>query len=876
MPRRYTVKPLTSYLAGLVLCASLVAGTAQQLAAQDNPHGNLPPDMDCAACHTSTGWIPVLETMDFVHGSATGFTLVGEHANTTCAQCHTDLRFDAPQVPQDDCAQCHTDVHEGQIIDDCVSCHTESSFNVVDGQEIHARTALPLEGAHAELTCESCHSDESRGLYAGLETSCISCHNDDYAASATLDHQELGYSTECTECHTTLAWADAPLFDHTEVAPDFPLLGAHTNVVCSSCHIEPGMELIHEPASVNDCLSCHLDDYQISHPSGNLSTDCLQCHTVDSWSVANFDHTLTGFTLLGAHARTDCADCHVDGHSLRWVTPTDEQDCVVCHRNDYNEEHAGSGYPFTCASCHDTNDWDDARFDHDDTGFPLVGSHESATCTSCHTTDGHLLFPAPQSSEDCVVCHQADYDSEHAGSGYPTSCLDCHTQITWEGATFDHSVQTGFALVGSHETASCTTCHSEDGALLFPEPESSEDCVVCHQADYDAQHAGTGYPVNCIDCHTQSTWQTTPFNHVERSGFALVGAHETALCSTCHTEDGGLLFAQPESDQDCVTCHQADYDAEHTGTGFPATCLDCHTQSTWDGATFDHAAQTGFALVGAHESADCSTCHAEDNSLLFPPPASDQDCVTCHQSDYDEQHAGSGFPTACLDCHTQSTWDGATFDHGSATGFALVGAHESADCSTCHAADNSLLFPTPSSDEDCVVCHQSDYDDEHAGSGFSTTCLDCHTQSTWDGATFDHGSATGFDLVGAHQSADCTSCHGPGNELLFPTPSSDEDCVVCHQSDYDKEHAGRAFQPTASSATPSRRGTAPPSTMTPATSRSTRENTAASGAPVPIATSRHPKTFRTSRAWSATRTARARWTANIETSRATHTTAPRV
>jgi positive regulator of sigma E activity len=765
------------------------------LAAQDSPHGELPPGMDCAACHTSTGWVPALETMDFVHGAVSGFTLRGEHETLTCAQCHTDLRFDAPNVQADDCAQCHTDVHDGQIIDDCVSCHTETSFQVVDGQEIHARTALPLEGAHLELTCESCHSDEAQGLYAGIEASCLSCHAEDYAQSEILDHEELGYSTDCVQCHTTLAWSDAPLFDHLEVAPEFALLGAHENVSCSGCHVEPGMELIHEPESVNDCVSCHLDDYQFSHPSGNLSTDCLQCHNVNSWSVSNFDHTLTGFSLLGAHARTDCASCHVNGHDLRWDPPADEQDCVVCHMNDYNEEHAGSGYPLTCASCHNTNDWDDADFNHDDTGFSLVGSHESATCTSCHSTDGTLLFVLPQSNEDCVVCHQSDYDVHHAGSGYPLACIDCHTQSAFVGATFDHD-DTGFSLVGSHESATCTSCHTDDGGLLFPTPSSNEDCVVCHQTDYDANHAGTGYPLNCLECHTQSTWEGATFDHLEVSGFALVGAHETALCTTCHTDDGGLLFATPESSEDCATCHQDDYDANHTGTGFPLTCLDCHTQTTWQGAVFDHGAETGFALVGAHEGAACTTCHAEDNSLLYPQPQSNEDCVSCHQSDYDSNHAGSGFPTTCLDCHTQTTWQGAVFDHAAQTGFALVGAHETAECSTCHAEDNSLLFPTPSSDEDCVVCHQSDYDSEHAGSGFPTTCLDCHNQTDWDDATFDHASATGFALIGAHETASCSSCHGPDNSLLFSTPGSDEDCVVCHQADYDANHAGSGFSTT--------------------------------------------------------------------------------
>ena len=32
-------------------------------------------------------------------------------------------------------------------------------------------------------------------------------------------------------------------------------------------------------------------------------------------------------------------------------------------------------------------------------------------------------------------------------------------------------------------------------------------------------------------------------------------------------------------------------------------------------------------------------------------PTSDQDCAECHQADYDDEHAGTGFPTTCLECH---------------------------------------------------------------------------------------------------------------------------------------------------------------------------------------------------------------------------------
>ena len=53
---------------------------------------------------------------------------------------------------------------------------------------------------------------------------------------------------------------------------------------------------------------------------------------------------------------------------------------------------------------------------------------------------------------------------------------------------------------------------------------------------------------------------------------------------------------------------------------------------------------------------------------------------------------------------------------------------------------------------------------------------------------------SGFPLTDAHAQADCTSCHNPADySLLFPTPSGPQDCVACHQAEYNEEHAGTGF-----------------------------------------------------------------------------------
>ena len=395
--------------------------------------------------------------------------------------------------------------------------------------------------------------------------------------------------------------------------------------------------------------------------------------------------------------------------------------------------------------------------------------------------------PPPSGNEDCVTCHQSDYDSEHGG-GFPVTCIDCHSQTSWDDATFNHvAISDGFDLIGAHELAVCESCHTVPGYdLTFsPPPSGNDDCVTCHQSDYDNEHGG-GFPVTCIDCHSQTAWDEATFNHVDISnGFDLIGAHEVALCESCHSVPGyELTFSPPPSgNNDCITCHQSDYDAEHGGA-FPETCLDCHNQTTWSGATFDHVGLSdGFELIGAHEVALCESCHSIPGyDLTFsPPPSGNEDCITCHQSDYDSEHGGSSFPTTCLTCHNQTTWGDATFSHPDVSGgFELIGAHEIAVCESCHTVPGyDLVFsPPPSGNEDCITCHQSDYDSEHSGTDFPTTCLTCHNQTTWDGATFDHDALFFPIYSGTHRGEwnQCSDCHRSA-PLTYATFS----CIDCHE-----------------------------------------------------------------------------------------------
>lgn len=347
----------------LVLLWLAHAQAAAPAAAQTppGPHGDLPAGLDCSACHTADAWTPLKAALDFDHGSESGFRLTGAHARSACASCHLDLRFDGPDIAADDCSSCHADVHEARMVQPCVSCHDTRSFRDVDGEAVHARTSFPLAGAHRQITCESCHTNDVGGAYTSLDTDCVSCHRSEYEGARTLDHAGSGFSTDCTECHGTVGWSDAPVFDHAGASGGFTLVGAHTGLRCASCHVVPGMQPLFTAASQDDCVACHQDDYDREHAGWGVSADCTACHDPTAWSPSTFDHDGTYFPIQsGAHRDrwSSCADCHTGGVPSSFT-------CLSCHEHaqarmdDEHREEPGYAYESSaCLSCHPRGDSD--------------------------------------------------------------------------------------------------------------------------------------------------------------------------------------------------------------------------------------------------------------------------------------------------------------------------------------------------------------------------------------------------------------------------------------------------------------------------------------------------------------------------------------
>lgn len=548
----------------------------------------------------------------------------------------------------------------------------------------------PLSNAHARLekNCSACHESFRKEAESGR---CAACHK----AVASDIRGRVGFHgrnpsarrSTCRSCHTEhkgrrfdIDRFNTARFNHDQT--DYPLRGEHRSVSCSSCHTG-GQPYRLAPTT---CVGCHKSD---DPHRGRVGTRCQDCHTVAGWSaIKSFDHAETGFSLTGAHARANCMSCH---KGQRWKGLP--QTCNACHAED--DVHRGSRGT-NCSSCHTTAGWRQVTFDHDSTGFPLVGGHAQASCQSCHGA-GNTIKKPPR---DCYSCHKDD-DSHQGENG--TQCGDCHVPRSWNRIEFDHNRMTEFPLRGAHRSATCESCHVQPPKVAAP----PTTCIGCHQED-DAHKGGNG--TDCARCHTEDNWEKVDFDHNTMTDFPLLGKHAAARCEDCHVEASDQVKLIPQ----CASCHYED-DVHRAELG--PSCGRCHDSNDWKtNISFDHAL-AAFPLLGKHAEVECQSCHKDQTFA-----AAGTRCADCHE---DTHHKGAlGTPAKCGDCHNTTDWKVWSFDHDTQTGFALTGKHEGLVCSSCHARPGN---PAELGSR-CSDCHRRD--DIHRG-GFGDDCQRCHVTDDW-------------------------------------------------------------------------------------------------------------------------------------------------
>jgi hypothetical protein len=466
--------------------------TAQE--SKQNPHGNI--RFECSVCHSTMDWSITADSLTFDHDK-TGYKLIGAHRGITCRACHQKLIFSHIGIM---CADCHQDIHKRELGIVCENCHSQLNWeNRQEVYEQHNETRFPLLGVHANIDCESCHSNWEPNEFKTAPIECVGCHLSEYQSTENPNHEMAQFSTTCETCHAIYAtiWTQIT-FQHPS---SFTLRGAHRGVDCMLCH-KSGYT-----GTPSLCEDCHIQDYNNAgdpnHSAFGFPTNCVLCHNEFAWQDATFDHVeVSGFQLRGAHATILCIACH-ENNQVSGLP----RDCFGCHESDFNNvvdpNHVEAQYSHDCLECHSEISWLPSTFDHNQTAFSLTGSHMVVECNQCHQDGQYAGLPS-----DCFSCHEDEYnntiDPNHLSAGFPLQCETCHTTINWDQTTWDHDSQYFPINSGAHREKwnDCTECHTSAADYKIFE------CILCHdhnQTDMDDKHKEvnnyTYQSSACYDCH---------------------------------------------------------------------------------------------------------------------------------------------------------------------------------------------------------------------------------------------------------------------------------------------------------------------------------------------------------------------------------------
>ncbi len=624
--------------------------TAIPLAAQISPgalsraHQSLDGMTDCTTCHEISTGQPTFKCLD-CHG---------EVASRISARKGLHASYDIASGSSSKCATCHSE-HNGE--DFSLIKWDIKTFN-------HRQTGYALEGKHAGLACNRCHSaehvapSERAGIkikdpnrtFLGVSPSCTTCHADEHKG-------RLG--SDCLQCHNFDDWKKIRIgkFDHSQTR--YPLTGLHAEVACKQCHTPgQGGQPRYRGIAFASCADCHSDP----HRAGFQQT-CESCHSTAGWKKVSasalgrndFDHSKTKFPLLGKHTEVDCIACHAGGNFQK---PLAFRKCMDCHQPD---PHAGQFAKRSdggeCGSCHNVNGFKPSTFglrEHAATAYPLQGKHAALACAQCHVPKANIkdtLFK--MKFQHCTDCHGDEHALQFAGAPYFNACESCHNLQRLMPSTFTSSRHkaTRFPLTGGHLAVACNDCH-RPFAGFRPKPAAlyhwqTLACTNCHADPHNGQFNGlmrvagpAGRILGCESCHSTESWKEfSRFDH-SKTSFPLLGAHQTTACRDCHNPPGSkVAFIHADfkaAPTGCEACH-ANVHGPQFIKGGVTPCAECHDSAKWKPSLFDHDKRTSFPLQGAHRSVPCEGCHklihtVSGKAVLFYSPTP-KSCAACHGND---------------------------------------------------------------------------------------------------------------------------------------------------------------------------------------------------------------------------------------------------
>jgi hypothetical protein len=222
---------------------------------------------ECFTCHNDhhgRNFLIVRFEKDKFDHNLTGFPLSSPHAKLECSVCHNTKHIENQRIKDKsytylglgkNCLDCHEDYHLKSLSTNCLSCHNPDSFKPATKFN-HNNTKFKLNGIHAEIKCNGCHtvqtvSGKKFQDFKVIHFSCSDCHKDPH-------NNKFGQS--CNQCHNELSFEiikGVSSFDHDMT--NYRLDGKHREVNCKDCH----KTKFTDPLKFSSCTDCHTD-YQES------------------------------------------------------------------------------------------------------------------------------------------------------------------------------------------------------------------------------------------------------------------------------------------------------------------------------------------------------------------------------------------------------------------------------------------------------------------------------------------------------------------------------------------------------------------------------------------------------------------------------------
>lgn len=499
-----------------------------------------------------------------------------------------------------------------------------------------------LTNAHSNLegmsNCTKCH-EIGEPVH---NSKCMDCHTEikelvdsrrGYHASKEVQNKD------CSGCHSEhhgrnfqIVKFDKNNFDHKLAG--YTLEGKHEEIKCEDCHnkdkiISPEIKK-REGTYLglrSKCADCHSDYHQQT-----LSNNCENCHGFDSFRPApKFDHSTAMFILDGAHKTVKCEACHNilkrNGKEFQVFKGLKFDMCMDCHE----DIHKGK-FGTNCESCHSAESFHKLKnkesFDHDRTGFKLIGKHNSVECGQCHKNG----FKVKLKSAACIDCHKDYHNGEFAENNKTRDCKDCHNEKGFQPSLFtiEKHNDLDFSLLGGHLAVPCENCHRKEKEWEFR--FSDNKCVNCHENIHGNTISQKFWSNgNCESCHVFDNWHVVNFKHIE-TGFELLGVHKTIQCGVCHKDDNSnFKYKFLQLNNACESCHRDIHHGQFRKSE-KTLCESCHAFVNWEPVKFSHAVSR-FKLDGAHKNVACVKCHpkvTEGGVEFVKYKFSEIKCSSCH------------------------------------------------------------------------------------------------------------------------------------------------------------------------------------------------------------------------------------------------------